>query len=163
MPTYSKEQWSGWPTVTNYLCQAAVASGVSICVIGGDDISPDPSHPASEIAASFLKRFPDLYGVMQPTGDPYGDTGRAAVSAWVGAEFVRRHGPLHSGYHHYYADRELADLARSKGVYWEAPEYTQYHDHWTRNGGQKPSGGGEAHKHDRLLYETRSRKGLPFQ
>lgn len=88
-------------------------------VIGGDDVLPDPTKRADEIAAECRDRFwalacragkqrscehqEDTFGVMQPTGDRWGVNpthpnpamrtayiDRICGSAWIGREFARR-------------------------------------------------------------------------
>lgn len=98
------------------------------------------------------------FGVMQPTGDRWGENpdhprvdmrsayiDRVAGSAWLGREFCKRvnggRGPLWSGnpnaereidrqgYKHMWVDEELRHVAVRLGVYWERRDLTQHHAH----------------------------------
>lgn len=148
-------------------------------VIGGDDVQPDPNKSAEEIAEECVEHFAELlikngtpvpggivlredasvtFGVMQPTGDRWGENpnhpredtrsayiDRVAGSAWLGREFCRRvnggRGPLWSGnpqaerkidrkgYTHMFVDEELRHVAVKLGIYWERPDLTHHHAH----------------------------------
>jgi hypothetical protein len=139
-------------------------------VIGGDDVLPDPNKSADEIArecrAHFIREKLDFlkseeeqptdavatFGVMQPTGDHWGENpnharpdmrsayiDRVAGSAWIGREFARRayggQGPLFPGYQHMFVDEELRHVAIKLGVYWERRDLTHYHAHASRTHG----------------------------
>ena len=131
-------------------------------IAAGDDVEPDQNHSAEEIARECREHFMDqsvpypkvyapgeavkawmlsTFGVMQPTGDRWGDaTGayidRVAGSAWIGREFARRvnqgNGPLWLEYTHQFVDQELQEVATRLGVFWQRPDLTQYHAHWGR-------------------------------
>ena len=90
-----------------------------------------------------------LYGVMQPTGDRFGEErnakdpamrgayiDRVCGSAWVGREFCARinrgRGPLWPEYTHQFVDEELQNIAIKYGVLWQRRDLTHYHDHWGR-------------------------------
>ncbi len=177
-------------------------------VIAGDDIFPDPNHTAEEIAAHCQGYFTKLhygneahhaaevgmlstFGVIQPTGDRWGENpsapnpamrsayiDRVAGSAWFGREYCRRinqgYGPMWPEYQHMFVDEEARGVAVKQGVYWERRDLTQLHQHWGR---PKP---GEAmgHQHNmpaflkkanseehwkkyRNLFETRRNAGFP--
>ena len=84
------------------------------------------------------------FGVMQPTGDRWGDHGegngavidRIAGSPWMGREFCRRmyhgSGPLYNGYYHNFADEELQNVAQKLGVFWQRRDLIHEHRHWAR-------------------------------
>lgn len=127
-------------------------------IAAGDDVYPDPNHTADEIArqcvAHFYGRGPSgsadgTFGVMQPTGDRYGEQpnappgalkgayiDRVAGSAWIGREFARRvnrgNGPLWPEYFHMFVDQELQEVATNLGVFWQRRELTHHHEHWAR-------------------------------
>jgi len=132
-------------------------------VTGGDDILPDPTHSPEEIAAQCVNHFEGMHqagmlagkpfpthlreqevgtwGVMQPTGDSWGDrTGpyieRVCGSPWLGREFCLRinqgHGPLWPQYFHMGSDEELQAVSTRLGVLWQRPDLTHYHRHWGR-------------------------------
>ena len=124
-------------------------------VTGGDDTYPDPNHSAEEIARECSEHFnhghgPDFpmtyeqmrtWGVMQPTGDDYGDSRgkyveRVASSPWMGREFCRRinqgNGPLWPEYFHMGEDEELQAVATKLGIFWQRPDLKHYHAHWAR-------------------------------
>lgn len=121
-------------------------------VTGGDDVDPDPTKTADEIASectdSFCSRITglhdhrmDTFGVMQPTGDRWGDRqgayiDRVAGSPWIGREFARRayggNGPYWPEYTHMGVDEELQAVATKLGVFWQRPDLIHMHDHWGR-------------------------------
>jgi hypothetical protein len=123
-------------------------------VIGGDDVFPDTTKRADEIAQECEQHFHmvhshlpseyrpgDTFGCMQCTGDTWGDKQgpyieRVAGSAWIGREFALRayggNGPLWPEYFHMYPDEELQLVAQKLGVFWQRPDLTQIHQHWGR-------------------------------
>jgi hypothetical protein len=131
-------------------------------VIGGDDVFPDPTKRADEIAEECTEYFvnphpsrfnPGTFGVMQPTGDRWGAEevwararfpdspayiDRVAGSAWIGREFCQRayggNGPLWHEYFHMFVDEELQQVAEKLGVFWQRRDLTQHHAHWGRDG-----------------------------
>jgi hypothetical protein len=161
-----QEEWRGFPIAANVLC-AEVPGDVVVVV--GDDLYPIPHSTAQQIRREFLERFPDSFGVMQPTGDKFGTIDRCAVSPWIGRAFIERSydgkGPYWMGYYHYFCDEELQAYASSLGAFQQRPDLSQYHDHWQR--GEQP----KRPKHlrraksqwakDRSLFKERQRKGWP--
>ena len=143
-------------------------------VAAGDDVEPDMNHSAEEIAAQLQGYFTkqhygneahhaaeigplSTFGVMQPTGDRWGDSAvsrqrygqnrgayidRVCGSAWIGREFARRvnkgNGPLWPEYFHMFVDEELQEIALRNGVLWQRPDLSQLHRHWGRAEGNKP-------------------------
>jgi len=147
--------YPGYARATNRVIAEALSCGARWCVIGGDDVWPDTTKRADEIAreceqwygmltreVDFPGDFPGpTFGVMQPTGDQWGDKQgpyieRVAGSAWIGREFALRayggNGPLWPEYQHMYADEELQLVAQKLGVFWQRPDLTQIHQHWGR-------------------------------
>lgn len=158
--------WLGFPTAANILC-AEVPGNVVVVV--GDDIHPDPGSTAQEIGRQFEEQFPDLMGVMQPTGDLFGCVDRCCVSPWIGREFIHKayggKGPFWMGYFHYFCDQELQEYAIKLGCFQQRPDLSQYHDHWQR--APKPKRPKHLRKaktrwqEDRDLFRERQRKGFP--
>lgn len=118
--------YPGYAVAINTLIREIIAedSTAEWFVCGGDDVLPDPTHPAEEIAAQLRLHFVEYhseaafrtraitcvdqiasstFGVMQPTGDRFalGQIDRIAGSAWIGREFAKRayggRGPMFSG------------------------------------------------------------------
>lgn len=137
-------------------------------VTGGDDILPDPNHTAEEIADSCTEHFggpyalyghkrpQNTFGVMQPTGDRWGDSPRSRKefgedrgayidrvcgSPWMGREFCQRiyggKGPLWPEYRHMYVDQELFDVATKLGILWQRRDLIHEHQHWGRSATQQ--------------------------
>ncbi len=135
-------------------------------VFGGDDVTCDMSHTADEIAAQCSDHFRDdsirtiglqgeTFGVMQPTGDRWGDDAAARAmwpdapamidricgSPWIGREFARRvnggKGPLWPEYFHNWADEELQNVAIKLGCFWQRRDLIHYHNHSLRMQGGK--------------------------
>lgn len=153
MPT---DRYLGWAQSINLLVKMILEADKTAewIVTGGDDYLPVTSKSADEIAGECKLHFynrlsmaeistPEAlrgasYGVMQPTGDRYGDglIDTAAASPWMGQEWCRRsymgNGPLWEGYFHYFADTELQHVAQLEGVFWQRPDLVQEHKHWSR-------------------------------
>lgn len=155
-----QNRWEGFAVASNILCREVPGD---IVVVAGDDMLPDPKKGAQEIGEDFHQRFPDLFGVMQPTGDRYGCIDKCAVSPWIGRVFIEKayggKGPYWEGYFHYFADEELQAMATQLGAFYQRPDISQYHDHWQRREGiKRPSYLVEAlHKHatDGKLFRSR--------
>lgn len=144
----------GYGDAVNHLAREVMDHhGADIIVTGGDDHHPDPNHSAAHIAAGFAQRFPDLVGVMQPTGDGFPGNRHAATSPWIGSGFIRStyggHGPFHPGYFHFNVDCELREVAIAMDCYWERPDLSHQHDHWSRErGAKRPAHLTRAHSED---------------
>jgi hypothetical protein len=83
---------------------------------------------------------------MQPTGDRWGNCGRAYIdhiagSPWLGREWCLRankgEGPLHPDYFHMFVDEFCMQSALSQGVFWQRQDLTHYHRHWARENGHR--------------------------
>lgn len=123
------------------------------CVTGGDDVFPDPNKRAGVIAAECGRHFWGIYpydvnrrdvgtlGVMQPTGDGHGIE-TICGSPWIGREFAERayggNGPFYEGYRHCFLDNELQDVAKMLGCFWQRPDLTHRHEHWSWSGKPMP-------------------------
>ncbi len=136
------DQYPGWPQSINILCRDIVPRTAPIVVSGGDDMLPDPNVTADRLAAQFLERFPDTFGVMQPVGDGFMSCQHYCGSPWLGRAFIERMnggaGPMWGAYTHNWADNELHWVAKGMGVLWQRPDLTHRHDHFTRTGEAKP-------------------------
>jgi hypothetical protein len=136
------ERYEGWPASVNRLCREVVPGSAGIIVSGGDDMLPDPTKTAQEIAAEFYERFPDGFGVMQPLGDQAAVSVYCCGSPWMGRAWVDSayggRGPLNPEYFHHFADMELYWVALAMKRLWMRPELSQYHDHFERTGRASP-------------------------
>lgn len=156
--------YPGHPQASNLCIQTALRED-SEChwvVTGGDDVYPDPEHDCTITEVECEWHFGDLgcntFGVMQPTGDRWGDTpqarrqygetcgayiDRVAGSAWIGRAFCERtyggRGPFWHEYRHMYADEELQDVATMHGAFWQRSDLMQFHDHWGRGPNGQPT------------------------
>jgi hypothetical protein len=145
-----------------------------IIITGGDDIEPPDADP-SEIQRQFVAHFPALYGVMQPTGDRWmeDDRGksyseRIAYSPWMGRAWIQEvnqgTGPIWHEYFHFFEDEEMWHVARNQGVYWERPDLSQKHNHWTREGKPRPGylqGARDDWDKAKALFNRRKATGFP--
>jgi len=159
-------QWEGYASAVNDLCRSL--DRPHIIVTGGHDHSPDPNHTADEIGHQFRERFPDLCGVMQPTGDGFPGNGHAATSPWIGRGFIERFyggkGPFWPGYFHFNCDCELREVAMAAGCYQERPDLSHHHAHWTRTTGTRPDHlmrAADAAAKDKALCDERRAAGWP--
>lgn len=162
------DSYPGWPESVNILCRTIIPESCNLIVSGGDDMLPDPSHSASQLAEQFFERFPDGFGVMQPHGDEFMCAKRYCGSPFIGRGWFERmyggDGPMYKGYHHNYADNELYWLAKGFGALWERPDLSHYHDHFTRDGREQPAyweSVKERDLRDCLLYYSRVHENFP--
>lgn len=136
------DHYPGWPQSINILCRDVVPRTAPIVVSGGDDMLPDPNVTADRLAAQFIERFPDTFGVMQPVGDGFMSCNHYCGSPWLGRAFIDcmngGAGPMWGAYTHNWADNELHWVAKGMGVLWQRPDLTHHHDHFTRTGEAKP-------------------------
>lgn len=124
-----------------------------VVVTGGDDVFPDGSKPADEIAAEFVDHFRGTLGVMQPTGGRPWSKGldqrgrsvveRCAWSPWMGREWCHRAyrglGPTWEGFWHYFGDAFLQLTAERLDLFWQRRDVCQEHLTWkTHEGGVRP-------------------------
>ncbi len=160
-------EYRGWAPSVNILAKWVVEHDPSAewIVTGGDDYEPDLAKSPEAISRECQSHFyainggvewHDTFGVMQPTGDRWGDTpatrkqygenrgayiDRIAGSPWMGREWVKRayggNGPMFAGYRHMYADEELKEVAEKLGVYWARRDIVQVHQHWGRKPGDE--------------------------
>ena len=123
-------------------------------------------------------RIASTFGVMQPTGDRWGDkqgayADRVCGSPWIGREFALRinqgRGPLWHEYFHMYEDEELFEVAQTLGVLWQRPDLIHYHHHWARERGRiedmpeflKRANSQEEWRKAKALFEQRKAMGFP--
>lgn len=191
-------EYLGWPKSTNLLAHRVMSEDLSCwwVVGGGDDYWPidrDPGKIAYECGLHFSpvpgSKILYSFGVMQPTGDRWGDCesarqtfgedrgaiiDRVAGSPWMGREWIERayqgKGPMPDCYHHLYADEELCLVAEKLGVYWRRPDLTQYHNHPARGhrgfqacneGHLAPLYSKENWDRERKIFEERKAAGFP--
>jgi len=191
--------YKGYPEAVNYLAKGVLGddSECNWIVAAGDDTHPDLSHTADEIEYQCKQHFGlksmtqgwpkspygfGTYGVMQPTGDRWGDDAysrakwpeapamidRICGSPWMGREFCLRinqgKGPLWHEYFHNWADEELQNVALKYGCFWQRRDLIHYHDHSRRNAGQwKEHQRGFAADYTRMkpLFDARKGYGFP--
>jgi hypothetical protein len=160
--------FQGYWSSVNALAQS-VADKATMIVAAADDMEPDPVQHPNAIAEAFYQRFPDGYGVMQPTGDDLAGTDKICGSPWFGMRWVAEaycgRGPCPLKYRHFFGDEELLHVARGQGVLWQRPDLTQRHNHWMRPGGPprtdyqiKSSAWWDA---DQQLFNERRAAGFP--
>lgn len=161
----SQQAWQGFSKAVNRLCRSVPGN---IVVVAGDDVYPHREKAAEEIGIEFLRRFPNTFGVMQPTGDKFGGYLTACISPWIGRAFIEQvyggNGPYWEEYFHYFNDTELQEVATRLDAFQQRPDLTQYHDHWQRRGEQRPPHLLEAERRwrdMRDLFDRRKRAGFP--
>ncbi len=190
--------YPGYAQATNALINWVLDNDSSCdwVVAGGDDVFPDQAHTAEEIAAQCSGYFQvwnkqerktedgPTFGVMQPTGDPWGETESWAIkslpvgrrrsiericgSPWLGREYCRRvnggRGPLWPEYFHNWVDEECQEVAIKLGVFWQRPDLTHYHDNPLRHGKPRPthlSGVDAEYVRSKPLFDRRKAQGFP--
>jgi hypothetical protein len=145
-------QYHGYAYAVNLLAQIVLRDDPSCewVVTGGDDILPDPTKTADEIARECRVYFNGTLGIMQPTGDRFMEDAagkcaaeRVCVSPWLGREWCERgyegRGPLWPEYFHFYVDEDLHNVAQRHGILWHRRDLNQHHHYWGRTGGQRPA------------------------
>lgn len=159
---FIEAEYPGYAQAVNHLIRKVLAMDLECdwVVTGGDDVWPDPDKRAEEIAEECTKYFWDraqtsfeiTFGVMQPTGDRFGDDpwsrhkwpdapayiDRICGSPFMGRDFCRRAnngiGPLHPHFFHMHVDECLLEYAKMLGILWQRRDLTHHHDHWGRTG-----------------------------
>lgn len=195
-------EYPGWPIASNRLIATVLDadSSCDFCVCGGDDTLPDPNKRADEIAAECSRYFGahwsrfrgnvgylfeeklSTFGVMQPTGDRWGDDAysrqrwpdapamidRICGSPWIGREFALRinggNGAWWPEYRHNWADEEMQCVAKALGVLWQRRDLTHYHDHSRRkspNWAPHQLWFDADYKAMKPLFEKRKAEGFP--
>lgn len=153
-------------------------------VTGGDDIEPDPNHTAQEIADQCRDHFGSTLGVMQPTGDRWGEDSpdnktyypnepayidRVCGSPWMGRELCVRlnqgRGPMWPDYWHQFNDEEMQCVVKKLGIFWQRRDLIHRHNHWMKNG-QMPTFLTRANSQDnwnkmRAIFHSRKASGFP--
>lgn len=177
-------QYQGYAVSCNTLIREVMARDPKAewLICAGDDIDPDQVINAGDIGVQCSNHFVGTFGVMQPTGDRWGEhpglgptstayIDRVAGSAWYGREYCEQmyggNGPLFHGYRHMFVDEEAKAVAEKMGVYWMRPDLTQFHHHWQR----KPNPvmphylqyvNSQAHwKEAKGMFESRKAQGFP--
>jgi len=170
---YPVDFYAGWAVSNNHLIKTVLSIDMHVdwFVCGGDDYWPDEHFDSHLVANQCREYFKGTLGVMQPTGDRYGDgyIDTAAASPWIGREFAERsysgHGPFRDEYFHLYADTELQQVATKLGVFGQRPDIKQEHKHWSRMGNPKPLFADDLYNiygpRDKALYESRRGTGFP--
>lgn len=142
-------------------------------VSGGDDTDPDLSHTPGDIATQCVAHFGGTLGVMQPTGDRWGDRGHVyaenvAGSPWLGREWCERayqgKGPVCEEYRHYYGDEELQVVAKMLGRFEQRQDLIHYHDHYLRSKGVRPRFHANANRlfaADGAIFKARKGRSFP--
>ena len=183
--------YPGYAVASNRLVQAVLLADKTCdwVVCGGDDIEPDAAHGPEEIAQECSDWRADTFGVMQPTGDRWGDDqlarhmygenrgayiDRICGSPWIGREFALRinggKGPFWPEYRHMFLDEELQEVAQKLGVLWQRRDLIHLHNHWGRKLGATPAdcpehlrevSGREHWEESKALFNARKEAGFP--
>jgi len=168
--------YPGYHIAVNSLCREVMKHdmGASWLVTAGDDMTPDPSRRADEIAAECTTYFSGTFGVMQPTGDKWAASHpeRICGSPWMGREFCRRmyggHGPFCEEYFQLWGDEEMHEVCVKLGILWNREDLVHFHDHFQRGGkrplSERPSWmvrNDECYQKLKPIFDRRKRTGWP--
>ena len=169
-------QFPGYYKIINYLVEDALCEGADVVTCAGDDMLPDPAATAQTIGRFYLSKFPNGQGVLQACGDTQGTDNRGVPAAaricgspTFGREWILRsyegRGPLWSGYHSFYADEDLKEVAESLNLLWMERSFTFLHQHWSwghmsRQGYQQRNNDNFWEK-DAALFSRRKGEGFP--
>jgi len=164
-----EKEYQGYWKTSNRLCKELVERGADIVVVGADDIYSDLRLSAQDIGEQFTKRFPDFFGVMQPTGDDLQGTDKICGSPWIGKEFINQayggKGPYLDEFFQFYGDELMFEETKLACLLWQNPEIVQRHEHWTRKGGPNKLGYQERNSnrwwnHDREIFMKLKESGF---
>lgn len=133
--------WTGYYGANgiNWLVTQAYARGADLVTCAADDMLP-PEQGAQVHAELYFSRFPDGYGVLQCTGDQQGEriNGKANAERICGSPTIGRawherafggHGSLPPGFHSYFADELLKEVAERLGRLYQEPALKLDHAH----------------------------------
>lgn len=167
--------YHGFWRAINLMAQHAFDDHADLVLFAGDDMEPDPKKHPHEIAEEYLHRFPDGFGVMQPSGDPQGkdESGRSAAqricgSPWWGPGWNTRayqgRGPVDGRYHSFYADESMYEVAKKLNVLWLRDDLTQFHKHWSWGHTQRQPYHEKNQTrwlNDKCIFDNSKSKGFP--
>lgn len=179
-------QYQGYAKANNHLAREVmqVDADAQWLVFGGDDIWPDTTKRADEIAAECTAYFGGTFGVMQATADRWGEDptlpnlhpmrtayiDRVLGSPWMGREYCQRmyggRGPWCEEFTHMFVDEEAFEVAKLLGVLWQRPDLKQEHKHWLREKRAMPAYlqavNSSAHwQKSKGIFERRKAAGFP--
>jgi hypothetical protein len=163
------DPYPGHPNAINAAWKILEPSSPDIVICGSDDIGPPEGFIAEQLAEQFHDRFGvSRFGIMFPTGDDMPEAKRGCTAQWFGSGWCKRafngSGPLWGGYRHFYNDSDVWEVAHRLGVAWDRSDLIQRHDHWSRQGTEKP-----LHMHkwaatwadDEREFKRREAQGFP--
>jgi hypothetical protein len=163
--------YPGYFSTVNQMAKNVLeTTDADIIITGGDDMYPDQRFTAAEIGVNFTDHFPDLYGVMQPTGDKAIDgVDRICGSPWVGRTYCEEayggNGPFWPGYFAFFGDEEMKVVAEVEGVLWQREDLVQIHNHWARPGGPQKTqyqvGNDRFWERDKAMFAERKANNFP--
>ena len=165
----------GYYRIINTLAREALCRGAYVVTCASDDMRPDPAVNAERIADMYLKRFPGGLGVLQACGDPQGKdaTGTPAAaricgSPTFGEGWSRRayggRGGLWDGFHSFWADEHLWNVAKKLNKLWLNPDLTIDHLHWSYRRAKREDYHKRAQTHwdsDKALFLKHKKEGFP--
>lgn len=129
-------KYPGLWCATNHLARVILEDDpeCEVVVTGGDDVFPDPSKRAEEIADEFAAYFNGTLGVMQPVKDQPNGHGGRAWSPWLGREWCERafegRGATEPAFWHYFGDAYLYDVTHLLGRLWARNDVKHRHLNW---------------------------------
>lgn len=148
----------------NYLAERVMPKSADLAVFATDHTGPDTVFTASELADQFFERFPNGFGVMQPSAElsdrftaPTPFVGRAWINGAYGG-----YGALHGGYRRWFG-AELCWAARALHAFWERADLAH---HTVTGAGALSAATRRDHVaeaefiNDRIFFEQRVREGF---
>lgn len=154
----------------NNFARQLLQRGARGIIYGNDDEFPGFGADVENFSAAFLVRFPDTFGVAQPTRCATPDITDGAPYPLVGAEFARRinggRGAFREEYGHYFDDREVHDVAERLGCFATLPDIEIKHLHHSYGypdmlPKQARQRARSCHTAARKLYDERKAAGFP--
>lgn len=191
IPPLRIKEWKGYYDCMAHLVrQLATLYAADIVACAAEGVLPDPQARAVVVGAAFATKFPNGFGCLQPTADPWrpeqsGDSANEIAkgrrmhatpstlerceSPILGRPFIMEayggKGPWAEKYRQYFGDVELHDVASRMGVMWKNPQLLHKREHWSRFGGTmqpyQARNFDKWYEKDFAMYRARKYKDFP--
>ena len=169
-------EYPGYANSVNKLVKAILEfdPDAAAVVAAADDLFPDPSRTAGQIAHDLYNRHGGMF-VVQGIADPWTlgtsevpQSARVAGSPWLSRAWCERgylgNGPLWGEYWHSFVDNDLAEVSAKLGVMRWDSAIGHRHEHFLRHGRPVPAYSAHAYARfadDQAIFERRKAAGFP--
>ena len=133
------KEYLGYPWAIKRLMDYCFTTG-DLVLVGSDDVFPTTS--CNEYVAKYLFAYPNLDGLVEPSGGKKIGERQLCICPMVGREFFSRYnqgrGIYDTSYSHFYADQELSIASEQMGKLTRDDSIRFDHRHWTKDGSNRP-------------------------